>query len=69
MGVTADRLLELGLVDSLVTEPLGGAHRDPRAAAASLKSTLVEQLQHLSALDKETLLANRYRKIRDFGAL
>lgn len=69
MGVTADRLLELGLVDSLVTEPLGGAHRDPKLAAASLKSTLVDQLQRLSALDKETLLANRYRKIRDFGAL
>ncbi|USE34011.1 acetyl-CoA carboxylase carboxyl transferase subunit alpha [Endozoicomonas sp. SCSIO W0465] len=69
MGVTAGRLQELGLVDTLVEEPLGGAHRDPEAAAASLKATLVAQLDTLSALDSDTLLANRYQKIRDFGAL
>ncbi|WP_257286561.1 acetyl-CoA carboxylase carboxyl transferase subunit alpha [Endozoicomonas sp. SESOKO1] len=69
MGVTAGRLKELGLVDTLVEEPLGGAHRDPEAAAASLKTTLVAQLNILSALDSNTLLENRYQKIRDFGAL
>lgn len=69
MGVTAGRLKELGLVDTLVEEPLGGAHRDPEAAAASLKATLVAQLNILSALDSNTLLENRYQKIRDFGAL
>ncbi|WP_422445329.1 MULTISPECIES: acetyl-CoA carboxylase carboxyl transferase subunit alpha [unclassified Endozoicomonas] len=69
MGVTAGRLQELGLVDTLVAEPLGGAHRDPEAAAASLKATLVDQLNMLSALDSDTLLENRYQKIRDFGAL
>ncbi|MBO9480231.1 acetyl-CoA carboxylase carboxyl transferase subunit alpha [Salinisphaera sp. G21_0] len=69
MGVTAGRLQELGLVDTLVAEPLGGAHRDPEAAAASLKATLVDQLNILSALDSNTLLENRYQKIRDFGAL
>ena len=67
--VTAGRLQELGLVDTLVAEPLGGAHRDPEAAAASLKATLVDQLNMLSALDSDTLLENRYQKIRDFGAL
>ncbi|WP_422467473.1 acetyl-CoA carboxylase carboxyl transferase subunit alpha [Endozoicomonas sp. ALC013] len=69
MGVTAGRLQELGLVDTLVAEPLGGAHRDPEAAAASLKATLVDQLNILSELDSDTLLENRYQKIRDFGAL
>ncbi|WP_257267158.1 acetyl-CoA carboxylase carboxyl transferase subunit alpha [Endozoicomonas sp. ONNA2] len=69
MGVTAGRLKELGLVDTLVEEPSGGAHRDPEAAAASLKATLVEQLNILSALDSNTLLEKRYQKIRDFGAL
>ncbi|MGO0307430.1 acetyl-CoA carboxylase carboxyl transferase subunit alpha [Endozoicomonas acroporae] len=69
MGVTAGRLQELGLVDTLVAEPLGGAHRDPEAAAASLQATLVDQLNMLSALDSDTLLENRYQKIRDFGAL
>ncbi len=69
MGVTADRLQALGLVDSLVTEPLGGAHRDPEAAAMALKTVLVEQLDRLSQFDTHTLLHNRYQKIRDFGAL
>lgn len=67
MGVTASRLKKLGLVDTLVEEPLGGAHRDPEAAAASLKATLVDQLNTLAALSSEALLENRYRKIRDFG--
>ena len=69
MGVTAGRLQELGLVDTLVAEPLGGAHRDPESAAASLKTTLVDQLNILSTLDSDTLLEKRYQKIRDFGAL
>ncbi|WP_419535898.1 acetyl-CoA carboxylase carboxyl transferase subunit alpha [Endozoicomonas sp.] len=69
MGVTAGRLKELGLVDTLVEEPLGGAHRDPEAAAASLKATLVSQLNTLTTLDSDTLLENRYQKIRDFGSL
>ncbi|KEI72065.1 acetyl-CoA carboxylase carboxyl transferase subunit alpha [Endozoicomonas elysicola] len=69
MGVTAERLKELELVDTLIEEPLGGAHRDPEAAAASLKATLVAQLNKLSELDSDTLLENRYQKIRDFGSL
>lgn len=67
MGVTADRLEELGLVDSLVKEPLGGAHRNPEAAAMSLKEVLVKQLDCLSALDEDALLKQRYNKIRSFG--
>lgn len=69
MGVTAPRLKERGLVDTLVNEPLGGAHRDPEAAALSLKAVLVEQLDALSALSEEELLEKRYKKIRSFGAV
>ena len=69
MGVTATRLKELGLVDTLVNEPLGGAHRDPEAAAFSLKKVLVEQLDALTTLSEEELLEKRYKKIRSFGAV
>ncbi|WP_330926625.1 acetyl-CoA carboxylase carboxyltransferase subunit alpha [Candidatus Sororendozoicomonas aggregata] len=69
MGVTAERLKELGLVDSLVKEPLGGAHRDPDTAAASLKAVLQEELDKLSALGHDALLERRYKKIRGYGAL
>ncbi|MGB0360866.1 MAG: acetyl-CoA carboxylase carboxyl transferase subunit alpha, partial [Endozoicomonas sp.] len=69
MGVTAGRLKELGLVDTLVTEPLGGAHSDPEKAAISLKSVLVAQLNNLTAMDSDTLLEKRYQKIRDFGSI
>ncbi|OED41824.1 acetyl-CoA carboxylase carboxyltransferase subunit alpha [Endozoicomonas sp. (ex Bugula neritina AB1)] len=69
MGVTANRLKELDLVDSLVAEPLGGAHQNPELAAANLKEVLVAELDRLSELDEQTLLDGRYEKIRDFGAV
>ena len=69
MGVTAERLKELELVDCLVKEPLGGAHRDPDTAAVNLKATLLEELDKLSALDHEALLERRYKKLRSYGAL
>ena len=68
MGVTAGRLKELGLVDTLVEEPLGGVHRDPAQAAASLKQVLLDQLAVLDKLSPEELIAQRYEKIRQFGA-
>ncbi len=69
MGVTAVRLKELELVDTLIQEPLGGAHRDPEAAATSLKAALVSELDRLCALEPDELVDQRYRKIRDFGAI
>ena len=69
MGVTAVRLKELGLVDTLVKEPSGGAHRDPETVALSLKAALVEQLDRLCAIDENELLLMRYNKIRNFGAV
>ena len=69
MGVTAKRLQELGLVDSLVEEPLGGAHQDPELAATNLKEVLVTELDRLCQLDEQALVDLRYEKIRSFGAV
>lgn len=67
MGVTAQRSLELGLIDTIIEEPLGGAHRDHVAMAASLKSRLAEDLSSLRGIDKDTLLDTRYQKLMNFG--
>ena len=67
MGVTSERLLELGLVDRVVEEPLGGAHRDPEAVASSLKTVLEEELARLSGLPTEALLSARTEKLRAYG--
>jgi len=67
MGVTSERLKELGLVDRVIEEPLGGAHRDPDAVAESLKAVLVEELARLSGLPTEALLAARLEKLRAYG--
>ncbi len=67
MGITADRLFSLGLVDQLVREPLGGAHRDPDAAANSLGDAIEAQLEVLVGLDDDNLLSTRYQKLMNFG--
>lgn len=67
MGVSAKQIKELGLINTIVDEPLGGAHRDHRTMAANLKATLKQQLSQLAALDTDTLLAQRYEKIMAFG--
>ena len=67
MGITSERLLELDLIDRVVPEPLGGAHRDPEAMASSLKSVLVEELAALDALGEEERLARRQARLRGFG--
>ncbi|WP_194755395.1 acetyl-CoA carboxylase carboxyl transferase subunit alpha [Aliidiomarina indica] len=67
MGVTAQRSLELGLIDEIVAEPLGGAHRDYQETAARLKRRLIDDLESLSGLSKDELLEKRYRKLMSFG--
>jgi acetyl-CoA carboxylase carboxyl transferase subunit alpha len=67
MGITAKRLKKLGIVDGIIPEPLGGAHREFSAAAQALKSTVLKELKILRAKDKKTLLAERYAKLRAFG--
>ena len=68
LGLTAPRLVEHGLVDRVVREPLGGAHRDLATMAATLKATLVEELAQLSTVPVERLLEQRYARLRRYGA-
>ncbi len=68
MGITANRLFEHNLIDRIIPEPLGGAHRDPAAMAATLKETILEELAELEKQDITTLLDNRYKRLRSYGA-
>jgi acetyl-CoA carboxylase carboxyl transferase subunit alpha len=68
LGLTATRLLGLGLVDRVVPEPLGGAHRDPAAMATTLKQVLLEELAEIERLDPDALLDRRYQRLRAYGA-
>jgi acetyl-CoA carboxylase carboxyl transferase subunit alpha len=67
MGITADRLFSLGLVDQLVREPLGGAHRAPEQAASTLGDAIEAQLDILTGLSPEQLLESRYQRLMQFG--
>ena len=67
MGITAERLRELGIVDEIIKEPLGGAHRDPGSMAASLRDKLNAQLDMLQGLDTDALLARRYERLMSYG--
>lgn len=67
MAITSDRLKELDLIDSIIPEPPGGAHRDPEAAARNLKSALLESLQELDAKPMEQLLEERYQRLMGYG--
>ncbi len=60
-------LLKFGVVDEILPEPVGGAHRDPEAAALTLGSALRRELKRLCAMDTESLLAGRYEKFRKLG--
>ena len=67
MGVTSKRLEELGIVDHTIPEPLGGAHRNVPAMSVSIKEALVKQLDRLSALPKDKLIARRYERLMSYG--
>ena len=67
MGLTADRLKELGLIDNIVPEPLGGAHRNYHEMARNLKQCLVEELNELDTFDKDGLLERRYERLMSYG--
>ncbi len=67
MGVTAERLKDLGIVDQVIAEPLGGAHRNPVATAASVREALTAQLEMLKGLDTDALLARRYERLMSYG--
>ncbi len=67
MGITSERIKALGLIDDIVIEPKGGAHRNAQEAAASLKLMLIKYLDELSMLTMEERLEQRYEKLMNFG--
>lgn len=67
MGITSERLKELGLIDQIIDEPLGGAHRDHDAMAKKLKQSLLETLEHLIEMPTDRLLDSRYERLMQFG--
>lgn len=68
LGLTAKRLHSLGLVDKVVREPIGGAHRNPRQMATRLKAVLLNELDALERIPAEQLLQRRYERLRGYGA-
>ncbi|EME4040120.1 acetyl-CoA carboxylase carboxyl transferase subunit alpha [Morganella morganii] len=67
MGMTAPRLKALGIIDTIIPEPAGGAHRNYQQAADNLREQLLQDLAVLSALPEDELLAQRYQKLMSFG--
>ena len=68
MGVTSERLEELGIVDTTIEEPLGGAHRDIRQVSARIREKLIEQIQQFSNMDTDALLQRRYKRLMSHGS-
>jgi acetyl-CoA carboxylase carboxyl transferase subunit alpha len=68
LKMTARDLLGFGIVDSIVEEPLGGAHRDPQATAVTLKKIILASIEELSRIKTTELLKRRYEKYRQIGA-
>ncbi|WP_392340057.1 acetyl-CoA carboxylase carboxyl transferase subunit alpha [Moritella marina] len=67
MGITAQRLKSLDLINTVITEPLGGAHRDVPLMAANLKERIKADLAELAPLESDTLLDQRYERLMSFG--
>jgi len=67
MGITAESLKRLGLVDEIVAEPLGGAHRDIEGMAQLLRTSLISALQQLAQISPDALLERRYARLRQYG--
>ncbi|MDD5347380.1 MAG: acetyl-CoA carboxylase carboxyltransferase subunit alpha [Candidatus Omnitrophica bacterium] len=69
LKLTAQDLLKMGLIDQIVPEPLGGAHRDPQKTADTIKNIVLQDLKDLTSLKPEELLKARYKKFRDMGVI
>ncbi|MFO1340354.1 MAG: acetyl-CoA carboxylase carboxyltransferase subunit alpha [Burkholderiaceae bacterium] len=67
LGITAHRLKALGLIDKIVNEPVGGAHRDPKQMASQLKRGLVDALRQVADLGTGELVARRYERLKSYG--
>jgi acetyl-CoA carboxylase carboxyl transferase subunit alpha len=67
LGITSDSLKKLGLVDEVITEPLGGAHKEPEEVAGRIAECLEKQLDELAGLTSEQLLEQRYQRLLSYG--
>ncbi|MBT5797428.1 MAG: acetyl-CoA carboxylase carboxyl transferase subunit alpha, partial [Porticoccaceae bacterium] len=67
MGVTSSDLEKLGIVDTTIPEPMGGAHRDIETMSTTLKQHLIKQLDELQSEDVESLLEKRYQRLMGYG--
>jgi acetyl-CoA carboxylase carboxyl transferase subunit alpha len=67
MGVTSDRIIKLGLIDRVIPEPLGGAHRDVNLIAMNVKEALIDNLHELEHKSIDRLLHERYQRLMSFG--
>jgi acetyl-CoA carboxylase carboxyl transferase subunit alpha len=67
MGITAPRLKSLGLIDRIISEPVGGAHRDHRATAQNVKKALQEALKQLAGLSSSELIERRFERLMSYG--
>ncbi len=67
MGITSERLLELGLIDEVVKEPLGGAHRKPENMAGIIRRVLIRNLNELESMPIQSMLDRRYERLMDYG--
>ena len=67
LKLTAPELLELGIIDGMIPEPLGGAHRDPQTTANEIKKTVLQNIEELSKFTPDELVEARYRKYRNMG--
>ncbi len=68
LGLSAPKLLELGVIDEIIPEPLGGAHNDPEATASSIRKAISKHLSKLMRLPLDELLGLRYKRYRDAGS-
>jgi len=69
MGITSHRLRSLRLIDSVIEEPLGGAHRNIPAMAQTMKSQLLADLKELKSFNIDNLLNNRYQRLMNYSSL
>ncbi len=67
LGITANRLKSLGLIDKIVSEPLGGAHRDHKAMLTVLKKSLTDSIRLLSDIKPKELVERRYERLNSYG--
>lgn len=69
LKLTAQDLLKTGIIEEIIPEPMGGAHRDPQKTAENVKEAILRNLRELKQLDREGLLKSRYKKFRSIGAV